>query len=249
MICYSCCKRVFTLEISSFTYSRLHRSSLTICILTNRMSRLHWNLYWFHMNRSMSRPHVNIIFFFKRLINELHLRHMLNSLCSLYVTYRCTSSRFPTTVSELLTITFTNRSNTLIMSMYVVIAYSLKSFWLKSKVTVREISSSVRLIWEILLCHDIWIRNNSNSRLTVEHIINWHFLEGASLMSRKCWMVILHRYLLWVMVVFTVINLFWILKLLGLLMISRLFLVAVNLFYVVVQLQLVLINLFYIFRQ
>lgn len=174
---------------------------------------------------------------------------MLHSLSSLYASYRCTSSRFPTTVSELLTITFTNRSNTLIMRMNIIIAYSLKSFWLKSKVTVREITSRVRLIWEILLCHYIWIRNNTDSRLTVEHIIDWHFLKGASLMSRKCWMVILHRYLLWVMVVFTVINLFWILKLLGLLMISRLFLVAVNLFYVVVQLQLVLINLFYIFRQ
>lgn len=174
---------------------------------------------------------------------------MLHSLSSLYATYRCTSSRFPTTVSELLTITFTNRSNTLIMRMNIIIAYSLKSFWLKCKVTVREITSSVRLIWKILLCHYIWIWNNTDSRLTVEHIIDWHFLKGASLMSSKCWMVILHRYLLWIMVVFTVINIFWILKLLGLLMISRLFLVAVNLFNVVVQLQLVLINLFYIFRQ
>lgn len=234
MICYSCCKWVFTLEISSFTNSRLHRSSWTICILTNRMRGLYWNLYWFHMNWPMSWTHVNIIFFFKGFITKLHLRHVLHSLSSLYATNRCTSSRLPATVSELLTITFTNGSNTLIMRMYIIISYSLQCFWLKSKVTVRKISSSIRLIWKILLSHHIWIRNNTNSRLTVEHIIYWHFLKGASLMSRKCWMIILHRYLLWVMVVFTVINLFWILKLQGLLMISRLLLVTVNLFYVIV---------------
>lgn len=183
MICYSCCKGVFTLEISSFTYFRMDRSSRSICILTNRVSWLYWNLYWFHMNWSMSWTHINIIFFFKRFVSKLHLRHVLNSLSSLYIANRCTSSRLSTTISELLAIAFGHWSNILILRMDIIIAYSLECFWLKSKVTVRKISSSVRLIWKIWLSHDIWIRNDANSRLTVEHIIDWHFLKSASLMS------------------------------------------------------------------